>query len=367
MKKFLNNKNLIFIFIVLLLSIIFILNPNSISIKNKVYTLNQNKYNNINEIPKLAWYPKSHNFGYIQEGNLYNTTFEIWNNGTGILEWILQKKDDWVDINPVSGMSAGEHDLINVTINTKDLSPGYYEGNVYIHSEGDYIYYTFFNVTDRKLAYYPNYFNAGIINQNSNKSIFFEIWNEGEGILNWSLESSSNLIKIIPSNGSSDEEHTFIQLSIKPTNQYSGKYNEMVYIKSNGGNGNIYVNFTINNPPNKPTINGEKIIKKNDAEIYEICSYDPENNNISYFIDWGDNTYKNWSIYFKSGDKFNISKKWNQIGYYTIGVKSKDIYNLESNWSFIEIEVPINKYKLISYRIKSNYLINLLNYINIKI
>ena len=117
MENFINNKNQFFIYLVIFLLFIVVINPNSISMNNNIFSINQTKYNKNNiEIPKLAWQPKSHNFGFVQQGNLYNTTFEIWNNGTGILEWSLQKKDNWVNINPNSGMSAGEHDLINVTI-----------------------------------------------------------------------------------------------------------------------------------------------------------------------------------------------------------------------------------------------------------
>ena len=106
-------------------------------------------------IPILAWHPKKYDFGYVQEGNSYQTTFEIWNNGTGSMEWKLDVRDAWITAQPQSGVSTGEHDIINVTITTTGLQLGFYEGNVYIHSAGDYIFYTSFIVSETVLEFFP--------------------------------------------------------------------------------------------------------------------------------------------------------------------------------------------------------------------
>jgi hypothetical protein len=213
---------------------------------------------------------------------------------------------------------------------------------VYIHSEGDYIYYTYFSITEAKLAFHPKYFNEGVINLSENQTFNVDIWNEGKGLLNWNLQSNSNYIKILPLNGSSDSEHNTINITINTKEIPSGKYYEIINITSDGGNDYIYTNFIINNPPNKPIIDGKTKILKGKEVLYEIISFDPEGDNISYIIDWGDNIISNWSEFIPSGTLFNTTKIWNENGYYSIKVKAKDIHSSESNWEIFEVEVPKN-------------------------
>jgi hypothetical protein len=328
---------IIFAYIVIILFII----SNSVAQQENINSIPQkSSFNSTCNIPKLAWHPKSHDFGFVQEGNMYNTTFEIWNNGTGSMEWSLQVKDNWVYVNPKFGESTGERDIINVSITTNGLNPGNYEGNVYIHSEGDYIYYTYFVITESKLSFYPKFFDIGVINQNEEKNIYFEIWNKGKGILNWSLITNSEIIEISPTYGSSIGEHNLINITIKPNTIDSGLYNEKIEIISNGGNGFLYVNFSINNPPLKPTIEGKTKTKSDIELLYEIQSFDKDGDKISYYIDWGDTTYNNWSNFISSGTKYNITKIWTQNGFYSIMVKARDVYNYESEWGIVEVEVP---------------------------
>jgi len=87
-------------------------------------------------IDVLAFFPKSHDFGYIHEGESYQTTFDIWNNGTGTLIWNLETFRPWISFSPTSGSSTGENTLITVTINTTGLSPGNYEASICITSDG---------------------------------------------------------------------------------------------------------------------------------------------------------------------------------------------------------------------------------------
>jgi hypothetical protein len=330
-------------FILSLLTITLILisiTANSAINENYVFSLEFNLNKNKLYIPKLEWHPKYYDFGYIQPDNLYYTNFEIWNNGTDIMYWNLNVRDDWVNVNPSYGYSIGEHDLINITINTTNLRSGKYEGNVYIHSEGDYIFYTYFIISEEKLAFYPKKFNINNLKQNNIYELEFEIWNEGPSIINWHAESNSSLIKIKPSNGSSDSTHDTIIIEIDTNNQKSGKYYEIINIYSNGGNGRLEINFTINNPPHKPLINGKTRIKKDQEYSYNITSSDPDGDNISYYIDWGDGKNNTWSNFFSTGNSYNINKIWNEEGIYQIRAKAKDIYNFESDWSIIEVEVP---------------------------
>lgn len=74
--------------------------------------------------PALAFYPQSHYFGILLEGVTEETTFDIWNSGTGTVTYSLTSEEDWVTVSPINGSSSGEHDLITVTIDTTGLPLG---------------------------------------------------------------------------------------------------------------------------------------------------------------------------------------------------------------------------------------------------
>jgi hypothetical protein len=74
--------------------------------------------------PALAFYPQSHYFGILMQNVTEETTFEIWNSGTGIISYSLSCVDSWVTVSPASGSSTGEHDLITVGIDTTGLPLG---------------------------------------------------------------------------------------------------------------------------------------------------------------------------------------------------------------------------------------------------
>jgi hypothetical protein len=74
--------------------------------------------------PALAFYPQSHYFGILMEGVIEETTFDIWNSGTGTVSYELSWDEPWVSVSPTSGSSSGEHDLITVTIDTTGLPLG---------------------------------------------------------------------------------------------------------------------------------------------------------------------------------------------------------------------------------------------------
>ncbi len=97
---------------------------------------------------------------------------------------------------------------------------------------------------------------------------------------------------------------------------------------------------TINNPPSKPIINGESIGKPGIEYQYSFISTDPEEDEISYYIDWDDNTPNSWTRTLPSGIYYNTSHSWNEIGSFSIKAKAKDKYGAESDWAVLEVKIP---------------------------
>jgi hypothetical protein len=99
--------------------------------------------------------------------------------------------------------------------------------------------------------------------------------------------------------------------------------------------------FIINNGhPNKPVITGPEDGKPRIKYDYTFTATDPEQDNIYYYIDWGDNTVKDWFGPFGSGVEVTVSHSWSYKGTYNIKAKVKDSNNLLSPWGTFEITMP---------------------------
>ncbi|MFC2143508.1 hypothetical protein ACFLQN_03850 [Candidatus Aenigmatarchaeota archaeon] len=86
--------------------------------------------------PNLSFEPKKKAFGEIIAGENLTTDFEIWNSGTGILTYTVIPNCTWVDVYPTAGTSTGERDKIKASIFTENFTPGSYECNIKILSNG---------------------------------------------------------------------------------------------------------------------------------------------------------------------------------------------------------------------------------------
>lgn len=89
--------------------------------------------------------------------------------------------------------------------------------------------------------------------------------------------------------------------------------------------GEIYDNYPFinesgwNAPPSKPSINGPLLGKSNISYEYLFCSTDPDNDEIYYEIDWGDEDIVRVGP-FKSGYCFKVSHKWIEGGLYDLEI-----------------------------------------------
>jgi hypothetical protein len=92
------------------------------------------------------------------------------------------------------------------------------------------------------------------------------------------------------------------------------------------------IKYEKGNKQNPPAINGPTIGKPNVEYDYSFITEDPEGDNISLYIDWGDGTVDEGVGPFKSGEEAIVSHKWDEEGTYGIKAKSKDIWD-DGPWS----------------------------------
>jgi hypothetical protein len=110
---------------------------------------------------------------------------------------------------------------------------------------------------------------------------------------------------------------------------------------SNGNDaGSAYFYQYINNPPTSPTITGPTTGKINIATDYNVTATDPDEDQISYFIDWGDGTNSGWIGPYSSGEEITRSHTWSTKGTYLIKAKAKDVTGDESDWGTLSVTMP---------------------------
>jgi hypothetical protein len=95
-------------------------------------------------------------------------------------------------------------------------------------------------------------------------------------------------------------------------------------------------------PPNAPYIDGPQIGNPGVLYEYVFNSFDPDGDDVKFYIDWGDNCNDVTDL-TTSGTDLTVSHTWTNIGKYTITVYAEDANNLTSRTSTFEITIPRNK------------------------
>lgn len=91
-------------------------------------------------------------------------------------------------------------------------------------------------------------------------------------------------------------------------------------------------NFSL--PPEKPQIFARRDSGAiGDTILIRVYTVDPEDQLITYWIEWGDTTKPRWSYFFPSGETIERTHRYFTPGVYFIQVKGRDIDRNESPWS----------------------------------
>jgi outer membrane protein assembly factor BamB len=131
-----------------------------------------------------------------------------------------------------------------------------------------------------------------------------------------------------------------------PIHVYANLGNYTVTLTVTDDDGNTSTDTTwawiqeTNNPPNKPVLNGPSKGKPGQYYDYTFSATDPENNNVYYYVDWGDGNEKEWFGPYSSGREEILSHCWDIMDTFTVRVKAKDVYGNESEWSSLEVKMP---------------------------
>ncbi len=96
----------------------------------------------------------------------------------------------------------------------------------------------------------------------------------------------------------------------------------------------------VTNAPNTPTITGEIDGNIQTSYEYAIQATDPDQDDIKYFIDWGDSSNSGWIGSYNSGETVYVNHSWDEKDTYTIKVVAKDINGAQSDWGSLTVTMP---------------------------
>ena len=107
-----------------------------------------------------------------------------------------------------------------------------------------------------------------------------------------------------------------------------------------------------NEPPGPPSITGATNGNPRREYYYRFSAIDPDENPVSFYVDWGDDAFTSWSgggdgslkmDECASGETVFIKHVYSKRGTFTIKAKARDGFGGESDWATLEVSMPKNK------------------------
>jgi len=113
----------------------------------------------------------------------------------------------------------------------------------------------------------------------------------------------------------------------------------------------LFLGIQDNTAPSTPTFNGPTQAKTGEEQTFTISAVDPEANDISYYIDWGDGTNSGWLNPSASNEEITLTHIWETKGTYHIQAKARDTVGAESEWASYDITLPKTKDYSMNYQL----------------
>lgn len=136
-----------------------------------------------------------------------------------------------------------------------------------------------------------------------------------------------------------------------------GNYTVSLLVTDNDFATNMYTTYALitsgNNPPETPVIAGPLSGHIATSYQYTLVSIDTDGENLTYFIDWGDNT-NSTSESIRSGLSVELSHQWNAPGFYFVQAYSQDPDKNASGIYQITVTIDVKYVQNLGYLIDSN-------------
>ena len=169
------------------------------------------------------------------------------NNGGGTLNVNISTSIDAIIVNPQQfNLSEYESKIVNIEIETRNLSPGEYTENLTINSNGGdkVINISFEVLKEPKLYFEPDKIDFGEILKGEKRSENIKIGNVNKGPIKVKISSDQDWLVVSKKSFESEEEEE-IKITVITSKIEPGEHNGEIRISSDGGNGKIQVSITV--------------------------------------------------------------------------------------------------------------------------
>lgn len=193
--------------------------------------------------------------------NASSQSFQIWNSGSGTLNYTISTNQTWLSCTPSSGSSTGASNKTTITFNyaTSSLAPGTYSATIAITAPGASNTPQTIPVSLTVLPPSISCSTTSLTNScpvgSNSSSQTFQVWNSGAGTLNYSISSNQAWLNCFPSSGSSTGalNKTTITVNYATSSLVVGSYTATITISAPGASNTPQtINVKINVLP--PTI-----------------------------------------------------------------------------------------------------------------
>lgn len=251
-----------------------------------------------------------------QEQAIYDLFSFVLNNNNTLAQSFIPTLNDITRVELRMDRDGSENQNITVSIrktrNGHDLTSVTISSNVIAHGHGDWIEFDFENISI-----------------NSGETYYI--------IMNKNIVAESPYLNHICWNLGDDDRYP--NGTAWTCSKLDGTW------KSHDSKGWDFCFRTYGHPcgPTTPDINGPTTGNIGRQYEYKIVSIDPQGNDITYCIDWGDGNGEFCIGPFPSGEEQIIKNSWTKKGTYTISVKAINIIGYESDYSILKVSMPKNK------------------------
>jgi formylglycine-generating enzyme required for sulfatase activity len=167
---------------------------------------------------------------------LTSLTLGITNSGTGTLSWTVTDNQSWLTVDPTSGTTTTESDVIAATVDRSGLTPGGYTGTVTISAGGKTAQEVAVQMTvpeppeEPVLAFTPDTLDFG----SAENMLTFIISNAGTGTLSWTAAEDLTWLSLTPASGTSTSENDTVSVTIDRDGLDPGDYTGTITISPEG-------------------------------------------------------------------------------------------------------------------------------------
>ncbi|UCF49649.1 MAG: PKD domain-containing protein, partial [Thermoplasmatales archaeon] len=107
------------------------------------------------------------------------------------------------------------------------------------------------------------------------------------------------------------------------------------------------IELVYNYPPDKPDVSGPVWLFPKLSYKFDFSTSDPDDEDVFYWIEWGDGEIEEWIGPYSSGEEFTLSHSYDEKGDYLIVVKAKDTMDIESELREKYIRVSYSRNRVI--------------------